>query len=131
MNDSDEGAPDPGLEKSRRRALETLASGKAGGDLAEMARELLAGSITPRGIIESGIYDEAFNQTTPNFTDWYQGLSEEEKDSAAAHGREALDNLLREELPGRAAQSQEPEPSADGGLEWEGDEEEPPDSWLI
>ncbi|WP_409180671.1 hypothetical protein F9C11_29825 [Amycolatopsis sp. VS8301801F10] len=43
--------------------------------MAEFARELLAGNVTPRRVVESQLYASALEVPASGLTAWYSGLS--------------------------------------------------------
>ncbi|MFI5608573.1 hypothetical protein [Amycolatopsis sp. NPDC051903] len=88
---------DPLVDRGRRALLAKLAANTAKPGMAELARELLAGNISPREAVNSNVYSAVLNDTTSGFTRWYGALSETEKDASAESGREALLRLADED----------------------------------
>jgi hypothetical protein len=62
-----------------RQNLEKLKGGAAGPDLAEMARDVLAGRITLRDVTRSSAYATPLTDAMSRFHDHQAQLSEEEK----------------------------------------------------
>ncbi|SDH48561.1 hypothetical protein SAMN05192558_102110 [Actinokineospora alba] len=90
---------DPVQNRARTELLNRLAANTRDPAAAELARELLAGNITPRGVIESGTYDEVLNRGTGKFVNWYSELSEKDKDEAVARGEQAARELAQDPEP--------------------------------
>jgi hypothetical protein len=84
---------EPAQHQARKKLLTELAGNSRNPALAEMARELLAGNVTPRGLVESGLYGEALGESTTRLDTWYGELSEDQKDEAAAQGAEVIRQL--------------------------------------
>lgn len=122
---------DTGLAESRRRTLETLASGKAGAEMAEMAKGVLAGHLSPRDVLLSGTYDEALASASSGFTAWYGELAEDDKEAVAERGRESLDSLAREVLLGKPSRSGGRDEHKSADVDRDEDDDEPPQSWLV
>ena len=79
--------------KARKELLTKLTANTRDPGMAELARELLAGNITPRRIVASQLYADVLEGKAEAFTSWYSGLSEEEREAEAARGEEALREL--------------------------------------
>jgi hypothetical protein len=90
----------PGLTRHRRQLLQKLAENTKSPELAEMARGLLAGQLTPRGIMTSGIYDEALGAGVQAFSSWYSTASEQAKEEATRTGQAQLEQLAEDERAG-------------------------------
>jgi hypothetical protein len=90
----------PGLTRHRRQLLQKLAENTKSPELAEMAKGLLAGRLTPSGIVTSGVYDEALGSGVRAFSSWYSTASEHEKQDAARNGEAKLEQLAEEERAG-------------------------------
>jgi hypothetical protein len=90
----------PGLTRHRRQLLQKLAGNTKNPELAEMAKGLLAGRLTPRGIMTSGVYDEALGSGVQAFSSWYSTASEQEKEEAARAGQAELEQLAQDERAG-------------------------------
>ncbi|WP_236793683.1 hypothetical protein [Amycolatopsis sp. GM8] len=80
----------PALAADRRRLLELVAGKGRNPVLAEMAKALLAGQLTPRAAMASAACGEALHTHVRYFITWYQSLSEVERDEVAAVGENAL-----------------------------------------
>ncbi|WP_134731645.1 hypothetical protein [Amycolatopsis nivea] len=98
---------DPVQDRARHALLVKLAANTRNPMMAELARELLAGNVTPRRIVESQLYAGALEKPADDFAAWYSGLSESEKDAEAAKGENALRDLADE----RADESRKPRTS--------------------
>jgi len=99
-------ADDPERNRSRLALLRKLAAESRDPLTAELANELLRGNVTPREVLGSDRYGEVFAGATRDFSAWYDGLSEQEKDAAAERGRQAERDLAAEDTepaqpPGR------------------------------
>ncbi|SEF36861.1 hypothetical protein SAMN05421837_111282 [Amycolatopsis pretoriensis] len=94
---SPEFSADPVRNRARHELLTKLAASTANPAAAEMARELLAGNVTPRGILSTNLYADVLAASTPGFAEWYGSLSEGEKDAQAEAGRNALTQLAAPE----------------------------------
>ena len=81
---------DPTQHRARKELLTKLAANTRDPGVAELARELLAGNVTPSRIVSSQLYADVLEGKTEAFTAWYDGLSEDERDAAAARGEEAV-----------------------------------------
>jgi hypothetical protein len=90
----------PGLTRHRRQLLQKLAGNSKSPELAEMAKGLLAGRLTPSGIMASGVYDEAMGAGVRAFGSWYTTASEQEKEQAARDGEVKLEQLAEDERAG-------------------------------
>lgn len=76
--------------RARKELLTKLAANTRDPGMAELARELLAGNVTPRRIVSSQLYADVLEGKAADFTSWYGGLSDEEREAAAARGEEAV-----------------------------------------
>lgn len=90
---------DPDKNRARRALLLKLAVNTRNHSAAELARELLAGNVNSRRVIESQLYADVFEGATRDFSSWYGGLSEAEKDAEAAKGEQAMKELADDEMP--------------------------------
>jgi hypothetical protein len=79
--------------RARKELLTKLAANTRDPGMAELARELLAGNVTPRRIVASQLYADVLEGKAEAFTSWYGGLSDEEREAAAARGEEAQREL--------------------------------------
>lgn len=118
----------PGLDRHRRQLLTRLAADDQNPVLAEMARELLAGRMTPVDVLTTRAYDEALAPGAEALTSWYASTSEEDREAAASSGRAELVRLTEDELAGvpvaQVVPEPEPEPELDEDLSertWSGD----------
>jgi hypothetical protein len=84
------------LALAHQRALRRLADQSPDPVLREMAREVLAGRLTPREVATSSLYAEALINATQKFTTWRESASEEEFEQAAEHGRTTLAELAEQ-----------------------------------
>lgn len=91
---------DARLTAHRRRLLERLAANTTSPAVADLARDLLAGRITPREAAASGAFAEEFNKAVAPYTRWYGSLSEAEREDAARQGLEQLDEESAAADPG-------------------------------
>jgi hypothetical protein len=96
---------DARLTAHRRRLLERLAANTTNPTVADLARDLLTGRITPREAAASGAFAEEFTKAVAPFTRWYGSLSEAEREDAARQGLERLDEESRAADPDGAGQS--------------------------
>ena len=93
---------DPAKNRARQELLAKLAANARNPAMAELARELLAGNVTPRRVMESHLYADVLEAPANDFAAWYSGLSETEKDAEAAKGEDTIRELSeapREEPP--------------------------------
>ncbi|KAA9163638.1 hypothetical protein FPZ12_009035 [Amycolatopsis acidicola] len=86
-------------ELARTRPLRKLKDNTGNPQLAELASELLAGNVTPRSVLESGLYGEALAPATDRLATWYSGLSESEKAEQSALAEDATRQLAAEQPP--------------------------------
>ncbi|MFE7272664.1 hypothetical protein [Streptomyces sp. NPDC057623] len=96
-------ARDPALARLLRKQLESLADGRAGAVLAEMAKEVLSGRIGLREAVQVGSYEQELLATAENFERKWDEMSELEKSQAEAEGvkllrqqQEEIDQELRD-----------------------------------
>ncbi|MER6872080.1 hypothetical protein ABT279_18205 [Amycolatopsis sp. NPDC000673] len=89
---------DPVQDRARHALLVKLAANTRNPVMAELARELLAGNVTPRRVVESQLYAGALEKPVDDFAAWYSGLSKSEKDAEAAKGENALRDLADEQV---------------------------------
>lgn len=87
---------DPTDDAVRRKLLQKLSVNTKNPALAEMARELLAGRITPRQVMTSSSYASALEPGVAQFKQWYGGLSDKQRGEQEELGRAALDRLANE-----------------------------------
>jgi hypothetical protein len=80
----------------RRKLLQKLSINGKNPALAEMARELLAGRISPREVMTSSSYASALEPGVAQFQQWYGRLSDEQRAEQEECGRAALDRLANE-----------------------------------
>ncbi|MDX8033279.1 hypothetical protein SK803_23930 [Lentzea sp. BCCO 10_0856] len=100
---------DPTNDAVRRKLLQKLSINSKSPALAEMARELLAGRITPREVMTSSSYASALEPGVAQFQEWYGGLSDEQRAEQEELGRAALDRLAGEpETPPARTRRQNP-----------------------
>lgn len=100
---------DPTNDAVRRNLLQKLSINGKNPALAEMARELLAGRITPREVMTSSSYASALEPGVAQFQEWYGGLPDEQRAEQEELGRAALDRLANEpETPPVRARRQNP-----------------------
>lgn len=92
-------SPDPVKNRARHALLTKLAANTTNPAAAELARELLAGNVTPRGVLSSNLYADVLGGSTAGFAEWYGNLSESEKDAQAEEGRKALSQLPSDDKP--------------------------------
>lgn len=97
-------SPDPVKNRARHVLLTKLAANTTNPAAAELARELLAGNITPRGVMSSPSYGDVLTGNSSGFTEWYGNLSESEKDAQAEAGRKALSQLASDDKPAQPSQ---------------------------
>ena len=96
---SQEFSPDPVKNRARHALLTKLAANTTDPVAAELARELLTGNVTPRGVMRSSLYANVLGGSTAGFAEWYGNLSESEKDAQAEAGRNALSQLASADKP--------------------------------
>lgn len=90
----------PGLDRHQRQLLTRIAANDQSPVLAELARELLAGRMTPADVLTTRAYDEALGPGAEALTSWCATTSEEDRAAAAAQGRAELVRLTEDELAG-------------------------------
>jgi hypothetical protein len=78
------------LTAHRRRLLERLAANTRNRAVADMARDLLSGRRTPRDVSADPVLSEELSKGVAKFGQWYEKLSEKEKDQAAEVGAQRL-----------------------------------------
>ena len=76
------------LGRELRRNLERLRDGVAGPDLAEMARDVLAGRITVRDVSRTTAYAGPLAEAMNRYQDALAGMSEEKRQRLAAEAAE-------------------------------------------
>lgn len=100
---------DPIRDRARRALLVKLAANNRNQGMAELARELLAGNITPREVIASPtLYADVLSTGIQQFTDRYDSMSEAEKEAAAARGEQAEHDLAQPPQPPKAPRRTQP-----------------------
>ena len=87
----DFGTDDPKLARARRATLTKLSGGVAGSELAELAREILAGRFSAPELVTISTYSEAFAGRTDRFAEYYRSLSEDEREQLAEQGQALLE----------------------------------------
>ncbi|MEV6239802.1 hypothetical protein [Lentzea sp. NPDC051838] len=102
-----------GLERHQRRLLTELAANEKSPVLAEMAKELLAGRLTPAQILSSRAYDEALGPGAEALSSWYATTSEEERQAKAEQGHAELVRLAEDEPVPSKPRFRAPEPDQD------------------
>jgi hypothetical protein len=83
-------ARDPAMARLLRKQLESLADGRAGGVLAEMAKEVLSGRIGLRDAVRVGAYEQELLTSAEKFERKWDEMSELEKSQAEAEGAKLL-----------------------------------------
>jgi hypothetical protein len=76
------------LGQELRRNLEKLRDGGAGPDLAEMARDVLAGRISVRDVSRSTAYAGPLSDAMDRYRDALDGMSDEERQRLVAEAEE-------------------------------------------
>jgi hypothetical protein len=104
---------DPVQHRARKELLVKLAANNRNPAVAELASELLTGKVTPRRIVESTLYSNVLEGATNDFTTWYSGLSDEEKDAAAARGEQTARDLADTPKPVQQRRSEDDEDFSD------------------
>ncbi|SDT60726.1 hypothetical protein SAMN04489716_4825 [Actinoplanes derwentensis] len=100
--DLDAMAGDPRLSNVVRESLERLRSGVAGQEMAEMARDLLNGSIELRSLAKSPVYGDALFEGIEKYQRWESELSPEGRQELAETVRQTYGVDLNERPePGR------------------------------
>ncbi|MFI5657887.1 hypothetical protein [Streptomyces sp. NPDC051684] len=89
-------ARDPALARLLRKQLETLAEGRSGKVLAEMASEVLAGRIGLREAVRVGAYDEALTSAAGKFQEGWDNMTEFERSEAEKEGSRVLSQQQEE-----------------------------------
>lgn len=87
----------PAYARVLEESLKRLAEGVGGQALAEMARDVLDGRVGLRRAVADGYYAAALTERMFEFTDWYAGLSDEEREQHAREAEAELDRFLAEE----------------------------------
>jgi DNA-binding transcriptional MocR family regulator len=82
---------------SRRKLLEELSRNTRQPVLAEMAREMLAGRLTPRQAMSSDAYMTALGGVAQQTITKYRDMSPEERAAEEREGRLAVERLMAEE----------------------------------
>jgi hypothetical protein len=88
---------DPALAQAVKESLRTLTGGRAGTELAEMAREALAGRLDLRNIGRSTAYAEALTSQISQFASWYEQLDDEERERVTTEARERISAIEDED----------------------------------
>ncbi|WP_159029257.1 hypothetical protein [Streptomyces viridochromogenes] len=83
-------ARDPAMARLLRKQLESLADGRAGAVLAEMAKEVLSGRIGLREAVQVGAYQQELVASAENFERKWDEMSALEKSQAEAEGTKLL-----------------------------------------
>lgn len=100
---------DPTDDAVRRKLLQKLSVNSKNPALAEMARELLAGRISPREVMTSSSYASVLEPGVAQFQQWYGSLSDKQRAEQEELGRAALERLADEpETPQVRARRQNP-----------------------
>lgn len=100
---------DPTDDAVRRKLLQKLSTNSKNPALAEMARELLAGRLTPRQVMTSSSYAPALEPGVVQFKQWYGSLSDKQRAEQEELGRAALDRLANEpDAPPASTRRQSP-----------------------
>ncbi|GEM_PF-5365809 len=81
----------PALARTVKKSLDQLAHGAAGAELAEMARDVLAGRTDLRTAARVPAYTEPLTTALDGFRHWYDSLSPQERDQVIAEARAQLD----------------------------------------
>ncbi|MDI9830827.1 hypothetical protein [Streptomyces sp. KAU_LT] len=88
---------DPAVARLLRKQLETLADGRAGAVLAEMAKEVLSGRISLRDAVRVGPYEHELLAVADRFGRQWDEMSELDRSQAESEGARVL-NQQREEI---------------------------------
>lgn len=88
---------DPILDRLLREALAEQARDDSDPLARDMARDVLAGNVTLYQAASSSIYGEVFAQRADEHTNWWHGLSDEERERLRVEGREAIATARGEE----------------------------------
>jgi hypothetical protein len=83
-------AGNPKVADAVKESLRQLSKGTAGKDLAEMAKELLAGRTTLREIGQSEAYATHLNTAMAKFQQWQSALTPEERNELEQRTRDEL-----------------------------------------
>lgn len=86
----------PAEARAVRKALETIASGGAGGTLKEMAQEVLSGRLGLREAMNVSAYSEPMVEQVHAARARWDNLSEREREVMAAQGERYLEEQQRE-----------------------------------
>jgi hypothetical protein len=81
---------DPALERMLRESLAEQARDDSDPLARDMARDVLAGNVTLYQAAASGVYGEVFAQRAEAHTNWWDGLSEEDRERLYTVGRETI-----------------------------------------
>lgn len=111
---------DPRHAAAVRAVLEQFSAGGAGLEFKDLADDVLQGRSSLREAVLSRGHESAFESRMGPFADWYRGLSDQEREQAAAQAEAQLDQFL-------AGAEAEPKPRR--AVEEAGDEE-PPATYL-
>jgi hypothetical protein len=91
-------AGSPTMAKAIKGALERLSGGSAGSDLAEMARDVLAGRTDLRTVGQSSGYSTQLTEAIGAYQQWEAELSPEEREELQAETRRGLESPPHDEL---------------------------------
>jgi len=102
---------DPAMARLLRKQLESLTDGRAGGVLAEMAKEVLSGRIGLREAVRVGAYEQELLASAEKFERKWDEMSELEKSQAEAEGAKLL-RQQQEEIDQERRDQQEQSPAS-------------------
>ena len=85
------------LAKQARESILKLRDGAGGGQLAEMARDLIDGRIGLRTVGTSSAYAEPLTAAASRYGEWFRNLDPEEQAAFMADARAELSRIERQE----------------------------------
>ncbi|HCT75523.1 MAG TPA: hypothetical protein DGG94_19395 [Micromonosporaceae bacterium] len=84
---------DPVLDRFLRKSLEEQAANDPDPLRRDMARDVLSGAITLQQAANSNVYGELFARQADELADWWDSLSEKDRDRLYAEAVEAIADL--------------------------------------
>lgn len=92
---------DPAIERLRQRMLREMAADESDPVARDLARDLLSGAVTLTQAAGSTAYGDFFASQAEKSVEWWQGMSESERDELLAGAEESVRQYLAEEEPQR------------------------------
>ena len=88
--DLEQMAGDPRVARAIKADLIRLSNGAAGAEMAEMARDLLAGRIDLRTVAQSSAYSEQLTEAATTYDRWRSELTPERREELASDTHRAI-----------------------------------------